>query len=137
MILQRARQRNGVNIFANYDTEGNATFGLLGRTSTQIKYASDLLSKFANFQYTERDLKDGVKALRDSFDSISEQGISAQLSYYAATATKQGPFFFSKKEISAALDQATLEGLTKFHEEYLSSIFIDIFLTALRAQIKL
>ena len=127
LILQRARQRNGVNIFANYDTEGNATFGLLGRTSTQIKYASDLLSKFANFQYTERDLKDGVKALRDSFDSISEQGISAQLSYYAATATKQGPFFFSKKEISAALEQATLEGLTNFHDEYVSSIFIDIF----------
>ncbi len=127
LIFQRARQRNGVNIFANYDSEGNATFGLLGRTSTQIKYASDLLTKFANFKYTERDLKDGVKALRDSFDSISEQGISAQLSYYAATATKQGPFFFSKKEISAALDKATLEGLTNFHKEYVSSIFIDIF----------
>ena len=127
LILQRARQRNGVNIFANYDSEGNATFGLIGRTSTQIKYASELLTKFANFKYTDRDLKDGVKALRDSFDSISEQGISAQLSYYAATATKQGPFFFSKKEISAALDRATLEGLTNFHKEYLSSIFIDIF----------
>ncbi len=127
LILQRARQRNGVNIFANYDSDGNATFGLLGRTSTQIKYASELLTKFANFKYTERDLKDGVKALRDSFDSISEQGISAQLSYYAATATKQGPFFFSKKEISSALDRATLEGLINFHEEYVSSVFIDIF----------
>ena len=100
---------------------------MFGRTSTQIKYASELLTKFANFKYTERDLKDGIKALRDSFDSISEQGISAQLGYYAATATKQGPFFFSKNEISAALDRATLEGLTNFHNEYIASIFIDIF----------
>ena len=88
LIFQRAFQRNGVSIFANYDPDGNATFGLLGRTSTQIKHASELLTKFAKFQYTERDLKDGVKALRDSFDSISEQGIPAQLGYYAATATK-------------------------------------------------
>ena len=127
LIFQRAFQRNGVSIFANYDPNGNATFGLFGRTSTQIKYASELLTKFANFKYTERDLKDGIKALRDSFDSISEQGISAQLGYYAATATKQGPFFFSKNEISAALDRATLEGLTNFHNEYTASIFIDIF----------
>jgi hypothetical protein len=127
LIFQRAFQRNGVSIFANYDPEGNATFGLLGRTSTQIKHASELLTKFANFQYTERDLKDGVKALRDSFDSISEQGIPAQLGYYAATATKQGPFLFSKNEISAALDKATLEGLNNFYNEYIASIFIDIF----------
>ena len=34
---------------------------------------------------------------------------------------------FVKNEISAALDQATLEGLTNFHNEYIASIFIDIF----------
>ena len=100
---------------------------MLGRTSTQIKYATDLLEKYANFKYTERDLKDAVKALRDSFDSISEQGISAQLSYYTATANREGPFLYTKKEISAALDGATLDGLTNFHNEYLNSIFIDIF----------
>ena len=36
-----------------------------------------------------------VKALRDSFDSISEQGISAQLSYYTATANREGPFLYT------------------------------------------
>ena len=127
LIFQRAFQRNGLSIFSNYDSEGNTTFGMLGRTSTQIKYATDLLEKYANFKYTERDLKDAVKALRDSFDSISEQGISAQLSYYTATANREGPFLYTKKEISAALDGATLDGLTNFHNEYLNSIFIDIF----------
>ena len=127
LIFQRAFQRNGVSIFSNYDSYGNATFGLLGRTSTQMKHAKDLLTKYANFKYTERDLKDAVKALRDSFDSIAEQGISAQLSYYAATATKQGPFLYSKKQISDALNQATIEGLTSFHNKYVNSIFIDIF----------
>lgn len=127
LIFQRAFQRSGVSIFSNYDDNGNTTFGLVGRTSTQIKNATDLLNKFANFQYTERDLKDAVKALRDSFDSISEQGISAQLSYYAATTTKQGPFFYSKKEISAALDKATVTGLNQFHNDYINSVYVDIF----------
>jgi protease-3 len=127
LIFQRAFQRNGISIFSNYDDNGNTAFALVGRTSAQKKYATDLLNKFVNFQYTERDLKDAVKALRDSFDSISEQGISAQLSYYAATTTKQGPFFYSKKEISNALDKATVAGLNKFHNDYINSVYVDIF----------
>ena len=127
LIFQRASQRNGINIFSSYDEDGTTYFGLLGRTSNQIKFATNLLNKFASFDFTERDLTNAVKALRDSFDSISEQGLSAQLNYYAATATKQGPFLYSKKEISAALDKASLEGLTKFYQEYLNSIYVDIF----------
>ena len=86
-----------------------------------------MLNKFASFEFTERDLTNAVKALRDSFDSISEQGLSAQLNYYAATATKQGPFLYSKKEISVALDKASIEGLNRFYQEYLNSIYVDIF----------
>jgi protease-3 len=71
LIFQRAFQRNGISIFSNYDDNGNTAFALVGRTSAQKKYATDLLNKFVNFQYTERDLKDAVKALTASFRSRS------------------------------------------------------------------
>ena len=126
LIFQRASQRNGINIFSSYDTDGTTYFGLLGRTSNQIKFATNLLNKFASFEFTERDLTNAVKALRDSFDSISEQGLSAQLNYYAATATKQDLFYIQKKKFQQH-SIMPLEGLTKFYQEYLNSIYVDIF----------
>ena len=126
-IYQRAYQRNGVRIFSDFDSEGNTVFGLLGRNSTQIKYATDLLSKFVDFEIKERDLKDAIKALRDSYESISEQGLSAQLSYHASTTTKQGPFFFSKKEILTSLNNSTLDGLNKYYKDFIGSVYIDMF----------
>ena len=126
-IYQRAYQRNGVQIFSDFDSEGNTVLGLLGRNSTQIKYATDLLTKFSNFEIKERDLNDAIKALRDSYDSISEQGLSAQLNYYASTTTKQGPFFFSKKEVLSSLDASTLEGLNAYYQAFKDSVYIDIF----------
>ena len=127
LIYQRAFQKNGVRIFSDLDDEGNTTFALLGRSSTQIKYAKDLLIKFSNFNITERDFNDAIKSLKDSYDSISEQGLSSQLSYYASTATKQGPFFFSKKQIFASLDQATLQDFNLYYQAYLNSLYVDIF----------
>lgn len=126
-IYQRAYQRNGVQIFSDFDAEGNTVFGLLGRNSTQIKYATDLLTKFSSFEIKERDLQDAIKALQDSYESISEQGLSAQLNYYANTSTKQGPFFFSKKEILNSLNASTLQGLNSYYQTFKNSIYIDIF----------
>ena len=136
-IYQRAFQRSGVRIFSQFDSEGNTVFGFLGRSSTQLKYANELLTKFASFQLKERDLNNAIKALKDSYDSISEQGISSQLSYYASTTTKQGPFFFSKKEILSSLDTATLEGLNDYHKKFMESVFIDIFSHGLEAEEKI
>ena len=43
-------------------------------------------------------LTNAVKALRDSFDSISEQGIICSIKLLCSHSTKQGPFLYSKKK---------------------------------------
>ena len=84
-----------------------------------------MLTKFSNFEIKERDLQDAIKALQDSYESISEQGLSAQLNYYASTSTKQGPFFFSKKEILNSLNASTLQGLNSYYQTFKNSIFFE------------
>lgn len=125
-LYERAYKKHGLRIMISSNYYGYPNINIVGNTYGQTDALSQLLDIYTNLQFSQPDLARFTQQYKHSIANIHSAAVQNQLRHFQSNILKRSWSLFTEQEINQALDNITLDTVSRTYQKMLTSNFLDM-----------